>query len=168
MEEVFVKCIDSPLYEVSQLGNIRRVGKQNLKGCVSKKGFPIVWIRTPFRSNNVSRAKLVIRAFHPEVPTNNWVIGYRDGNKLNCRYENLFYRKVSEKVKKTWDEGKYKKRRFINYFSSGLRNPNSRIARKKGYWILNGKKRVLKTWKISERQVSSGKTIGPRKNLFFL
>lgn len=84
-------------YEVSDFGRVRRIagGRWNRPGgvlsvSVDSRGYPKVrlWEACDGRTINVHR--LVARAFIGQRPAG-YEINHRDGNKLNCRRENLEY-----------------------------------------------------------------------------
>lgn len=88
----------SLLYEVSNLGQVRRVGTLHpflqtptyiyLEGCVRASGYHVVKIKTDDGYKNITVHRLVAKAFVPN-PNNHEVVNHLDGNKLNNNAENL-------------------------------------------------------------------------------
>lgn len=89
-----VEC--SPLYEVSNLGNVRRAVRapgthavRSLKPIKGPQGYPRVCVKV----DGVFRAKvihgLVCRAFHGPRPTARHQVAHNDGTKDNNRADNL-------------------------------------------------------------------------------
>lgn len=89
-----------PRYKVSTTGIvIDTKTNQPVKHLITSRGDVYVKIRTPITENLSSKqvARLVLETFHPVLFSQNLVIGYRDGNKLNCSLSNIFWSKNNKK-----------------------------------------------------------------------
>lgn len=126
-EEIWVQCLAYPKYEVSNLGRVRTIATGYIKKHVTQtKGFKVVWLAGPFKKNYVHVASLVMWAFHPEILNESFVVRYRDGNKSNLRFDNLYYSSKSEMISESWKLGKYKNRPPFQ-FPKGPANPRHRL-----------------------------------------
>lgn len=78
-----------PLYEVSDAGEVRRVGADRPLTPSVVRGRPTVWLKRPGRTKGVGVARLVAGAFLGPPPEPRAVARPRDGDPGNCRAENL-------------------------------------------------------------------------------
>lgn len=137
MNEIWIQSLDYPKYEISNLGQVRVIKTGRiLKQSISTKGHLTVWVSNPWRSNMKSVARLVMHTFSRELIRYRQVIRFKDGNLLNCSFENLEFESVSAKVKRQWENGRYSRRNVTNTFPKGALNPNSRESRlKRGLYV---------------------------------
>ena len=89
MKEIWKRIEQSPRYEISNLGNFRRVGTvKNLKPII-RNGYPSYQYLRPDGKLGRSRvSKLVATAFVPNPENRKWV-GYIDGDTMNNQADNL-------------------------------------------------------------------------------
>lgn len=137
--EIWRRCMDFSRYEVSNLGRVRRIDSgMILKITSGWDGYPQVSIGPAFKVDGRGKdkrtkrmvARLVMLAFYENGPwPQGLVIRYRDGNRKNCAYENLYWGTRSEVIKGHWEKGAYKKRDTRTYFkfsATGPANPRHR------------------------------------------
>ena len=86
------------LYSVSDWGNVRRDGGNELNAWTSSTGYPIVRLSDGLRRPMVHVHRLVMAAFVGPCPVNKEV-NHKDGIKSNPRLENLEYVTRSENLK---------------------------------------------------------------------
>ncbi len=120
MIEEWRPSLEYPKYEVSTWGRVRSIKKGIiLKQAKDPKGYLTVFVSNGFRSNRKSVSNLVMLTFNPHWRKDKkTVISYRDGNKENVSFENLYYRDCSSMIKNTWDQGKYRIRKGAFKFDS--------------------------------------------------
>lgn len=112
MEEIYVKIEDYPNYEVSNLGNVRRIrdGHQMYKE-KSKAGYLRVGLSKNGKYTHLLVHRLVAKAFIPNE--NNYPqVNHIDENKENNRVDNL-----------EWCTASYNARYGSCYKSKFVRNP---------------------------------------------
>lgn len=80
-----------------------------LKQLPNERGYPRVTLKGLFEDQRrpVLVAQLVMHTFAPEVKPRRYIIRYRDGNRKNVAFKNLFYSTRSEMLKGFWKEGVY-------------------------------------------------------------
>lgn len=79
-------------YMVSNEGNVKsRFGKP-VKTRLSPSGRPYVALSVNGQRMNKTLAVLVLECFMGERPTPECMVGYKDGNLLNNRLDNLFWK----------------------------------------------------------------------------
>lgn len=95
-EEIWKSIIEFPDYEVSSIGQVRRVvpGKRNrvcgiLKPWLNNKGYECISLSLNGKSRHHLVSRLVCRAFHGEPPTPKHDAAHGDGKPLNNREDNL-------------------------------------------------------------------------------
>ena len=88
------KKIDDFEYEVSNYGNVRRIGKKMLKPGL-KRGYYYVKLRKNGKAKNKTIHRLVAETFIPNVE-NKTCADHKDGNKLNNNVHNLRWSSSSE------------------------------------------------------------------------
>ena len=78
-------------YEVSNQGNVRRIGKQKLLAkVIDKDGYVVHCFSKNNKRYNVMAHKLVVEAFHGPCPLGH-VTRHRDGSRTNNKSNNLHY-----------------------------------------------------------------------------
>jgi hypothetical protein len=95
MLEIWKPIDDFDEYEVSNLGNVRRKGKQTLKLTVST-GYVRITLRKGGKSYKKYVHRLVADAFIPKTDTDKVQVNHIDGNKLNSKVCNLEWVTCSE------------------------------------------------------------------------
>lgn len=94
-EERWEPIEDFPSYEVSNLGRVRHTRSGNIKGIsLNQQGISNVHLAEPTKYRRRSVALLVAKAFLPE-PSPHYSSPtpiHRDGDKQNCRADNLMWR----------------------------------------------------------------------------
>lgn len=127
MEELW-RPTPYPNYEVSNLGHVRNT----LRGVfghalsepaphginITNRGYARVMLCVDGKQKNVGLAQLVAEAFLGER-TDGQIVSYKDGNRSNCRADNLIYTTMREVGKRTQER---------NY---ALNGENSTIGRAK-------------------------------------
>lgn len=89
--ETWRLCPSYPLYEVSSLGRVRRVGKMRaMKQRIAANGYPQVTLSLHNRLVTRYVHTLVAESFIGQQPINHYV-SHLDGNKVDNRPENLAY-----------------------------------------------------------------------------
>ena len=93
-----------PLYEVSNYGNVRRIGsKSNLKPSNQKNGYLALCLYSKNTQHKRYVHRLVAEVFLGEVQ--GMVINHKDGNKVNNTLQNLEIVTSSENNKHAYDTG---------------------------------------------------------------
>ena len=88
--EQWLPSKDFPMYDVSDLGRIRnsKTGRI-IKVRRNSKGYLRTNLRRNNRSYNVRVHIIVAKAFRPDTYVDGYDVNHKDGNKLNCRADNL-------------------------------------------------------------------------------
>lgn len=100
-----------PAYEVSSLGNVRRVlpGKGTKTGLlklqVGKRGYPMATLRMMPRHTKCPVHRLVCEAFHGPPPEGQNEVAHGDGVRTNNRAENLRWASRRENAADTLKHG---------------------------------------------------------------
>lgn len=97
--EIYKTITDHPNYQVSNYGNVKIISTGKILSIRTKKGDTAAQICTLRIKDDDGKAKeqthriakLVADAFVPN-PDNFKFVGLRDGNYLNCRADNVYYK----------------------------------------------------------------------------
>ncbi len=97
MNEIWKKIEDFPTYEVSNFGNIKRIGKEVFLKYVKVKGHQTnkVVLSRGLCKNKVAVSEIVYKTFIGCI-NNNEIVVIKDHNKFNCKVNNLLQRKWSD------------------------------------------------------------------------
>jgi hypothetical protein len=117
MKEVWLKVIDTDLYEVSNLGGFK------IRGRATYAEYPneyrsISYKKTDGTTSYGSLHRMVYTYFKGEIPPK-MTINHKDGNKSNNRIDNLECISRSENIKHAYNSGLFTTK---NYKSFGKRN----------------------------------------------
>lgn len=99
MTEEWRKIEYNPIYEISNLGNVRNTYTERIiKHTICSTGLPIVCLSYRGKVKSFSIPKLMIMAFKPELLLGNTRknICYKDGNRCNLNLDNLEVREVQK------------------------------------------------------------------------
>jgi len=86
-------------YEVSNLGNVRKNGGRAKKLTVSNAGYKVVFLSLDGSNHSRMVHRLVAFAFVRKTHPDQGFVRFKDGDKLNCRADNL------EWAMKSWKGG---------------------------------------------------------------
>lgn len=99
MKEFWKKCIENELYEISDRGNVRRLGKNGYK-LLSLTRHPKGYYKIRLNLNGVGRGyyvhRLVASAFCKGRSQERWCVNHKNGIKTDNRKENLEWCSVDE------------------------------------------------------------------------
>jgi hypothetical protein len=77
-------------YAVSDRGRVAS-GARLMRQLLNRGGRPTVWLSKAGRATSRAAAALLLEAFGPAKPSNAYVVGHQDDNKLNVALENLLW-----------------------------------------------------------------------------
>jgi hypothetical protein len=89
------------VYLVSNLGNVKKIGKDNYHN-KSMNGQGYYYVYNPLTKRVVSLHRIIANTFIPnkeEKP----IVNHKDGNKANNNIDNLEWVTASENIKHAWD-----------------------------------------------------------------
>lgn len=113
--EEWKECLGFARYEVSNLGNVRRKnGSKILSAKPGSTGYLEIPISTSDPKQTRTRrsiARFVMYAFHERPFKPGDVVRYRDGDRFNCSYANLYFDTQSNLVKDSWKTRRQEKRK---------------------------------------------------------
>ena len=127
------------LYQVSNLGNVRRNGK-NLRPGISKIGYPLVVLSKNGKAKSIFVHKLVAIAFLPN-PNNLKCVNHKDESRGNNRADNL-----------EWCDHRYN-----NSYGHRMMKEVATKSRAVEQW-LNGK--IVRTWSSTKEAERNGYSSG--------
>lgn len=145
-------------YEVSNHGNVRRIGKQNLKSAVTR-GYARLALRKEGKSHNKYVHRLVASAFLTNKDINKNQVNHIDGNKLNNTVCNLEWVTCSEN--------------HFHAYATGLKDPKTacpKIGNGKGtsskykyvaYFCNDREEKYVAT--ITEKKITKSKSFSVKK-----
>lgn len=157
------------LYEVSNLGQVRSLIKRgNSKQQIRRTGLDVTtgYINVQLCKNNIPLTKrlhrLVAEAFIPNLD-NKPVVNHKDGNKLNCREDNLEWMTYSENTIHSYKNNLQKKLFGNNNYITKIKDQYVLLIRE---LIIQGKtnKEIAKLYGVNPSQISRIKT-GQRRKL---
>lgn len=143
------------LYEVSNQGNIRRVGGKVLSPKPGKLGYKVVSLTMNGYFKKYLIHRLVADAFIPN-PQDKPYVNHKDGNKSNNCVENLEWVTPSENIKHSYDYG-------LRLPIRGENNSQCKLTEEDVKWIKNnvikgdkefGCKALAKRFGVSEPHIS--------------
>ena len=134
---------DFPNYEISDDGRVKskqreitdsvghkyQIRERILKPCSAGKGYPVVWFRKNGQSIRQYVHILVAKAFIPN-PENYPVVNHQDGNKLNCKADNLEWTTYSHNNQHAYDTKL--KLRGEGFYNSKLTEANVKEIKSQG------------------------------------
>lgn len=85
-----------PDYEVSETGEVRRIGGPLLKGVVTRKGYHRYCLMQNKKQRSFFAHRLACRAFNGPPPKGLTQVAHRDGDKLNNHFGNLRWATAAE------------------------------------------------------------------------
>lgn len=144
------------LYEVSDLGNVRRVGGKFLSPKPGKLGYKIVSLHMNGYSKKYLVHRLVAEAFIPN-PEDKSYVNHLDGNKTNNRVDNLEWATPSENIQHAYDNG-------LRLPIRGENNSQCKLTEEDIVWIKThvikgdkdfGCKAIAKRFGVTEPHISS-------------
>lgn len=98
MEWKVIPCTNNN-YECNEFGQIRKVGKQELKNTYAdKQGYERVGVYFNGKDHSIRVHNLIMNAFYGEKPFDKAEINHIDGNKMNNRLDNLEWCTKSENM----------------------------------------------------------------------
>lgn len=115
------------LYEVSNLGNVRRVGGKVLSPKPGKLGYKIVALHMNGYAKKYLVHRLVAEAFIPN-PEDKQYVNHKDGDKSNNVLSNLEWATPSENIHHAYDTG-------LHYPIRGEKNVQCKLTTKDIEWI---------------------------------
>lgn len=132
MDEIWVSCLRLARYQVSNMGRIRiqKTG-QIIKTRKDTRGYVVATLHTreyrercwgeKLRSLSVFGrvAVLVMQSFSKEIKARD-VVRYKDGDRSNCRLDNLYWAKRADIIRENWAKN-YRKPTYR--FPKGILNP---------------------------------------------
>lgn len=158
------------LYEISNMGRVRSLIKRgNNTHKIRKTGLDVAtgYINIQLRKNNKPLTKrvhrLVAEAFVPN-PDNKPVVNHIDGNKKNCRADNLEWMTYSENTLHSFKNGLQKKIFGDKNYITKIKDQDVLKIRE---LISQGKtnKEIAKLYGVNPSQISRIKTGQRRKEL---
>lgn len=99
MEEIYKQIKDFPMYEASNMGNIRNIKtKRVLSPYVSNTGYKIVCLRKNGKNYTNTIHRLVLKTFQPIENDKKYDVNHIDWDKTNNKLENLEWLKPQENL----------------------------------------------------------------------
>jgi hypothetical protein len=158
------------LYEISNMGRVRSlIKKGNTKQQIRKTGLDVAtgYINIMLRKNNKPLTKrvhrLVAEAFVPNLD-NKPVVNHKDGNKKNCKADNLEWMTYSENTLHSFKNGLQRKVFGDKNYITKIKDQDVLKIRE---LINQGKtnKEIAKIYGVNPSQISRIKTGHRRKEL---
>lgn len=127
MKEEWKKIDYNPIYEVSNIGNVRNTYTGRIiKHTICSTGLPVVCLSCRGKVKSFSIPKLMLMAFKPELLLGNTrkSICYKDGNRCNLSLDNLEVREVQKHT-----VNKIKTNTYRKLYTNIIKTAESVIAR---------------------------------------
>lgn len=117
--EQWLPSKDFPMYDVSDLGRIRNSKTGRIKKVhPNRKGYLQTCLRRNNQQYTVSVHVIVAKAFHVDSYVEGYDVNHKDGNKLNCRADNLEWMTRADNIR--------------HAIRTGLRKPHDARGMKNG------------------------------------
>lgn len=107
MEWKVIPCTNNN-YECNEFGQIRKVGKEELKSTYAdKQGYERVGVYFDCKDHSMRVHNLIMNAFYGEKPFDKAEINHIDGNKMNNSLDNLEWCTAKENSRHSVESGLY-------------------------------------------------------------